>query len=90
MENKDLSELLSQLHEEIKNTQAIDEKGLELLRHLEGDINELLERSGESTIKVPDSNILNLEDTLSHFEVSHPNLTILISKLLETLSNSGI
>ena len=90
MENKDLSELLSQLHEEIKNTQAIDEKGLELLRHLEGDINELLERSGEIPVKVPDSNILNLEDTLSHFEVSHPNLTILISKLLETLSNSGI
>jgi predicted ATPase len=31
-----------------------------------------------------------MEEGLDHFEVTHPTLTILLSRLLEALSNVGI
>lgn len=90
MENKDLRKLLSELHDEIEKTPEVDEKGSQLLRDLKGDITTLLERSEEDpdTANLPITQ--NLESSLSHFEVTHPSLTTLISKLLESLSSSGI
>lgn len=90
MENKDLQTLLSELHNEIDNSKEVDEKGLELLRHLKEDITDLLERSEENLSSTNLSFSRNLENSLSHFEVTHPRLTTLISKLLESLSSSGI
>jgi hypothetical protein len=90
MENKELRELLTRLHDEIQNTSAVDEKGTELLRDLESDIAALIERSGSEPLELRPASVLNLENTLKHFEVSHPTLTELIARLLETLSNSGI
>ena len=48
MDNKIDRELLQQLHDEINNTQTVDEKGKELLRDLDGDIRALLERADET------------------------------------------
>ena len=90
MEDKDLRNLLTELHAEIENAQEVDEKGLELLRHLKEDISTLLERSEGNPAQSNPSITRNLENTLSHFEVTHPSLTSLISKLLESLSSSGI
>jgi hypothetical protein len=90
MENKELRDLLSELHAEIENTHEVDEKGLELLRHLNEDITVLLDRSEGNPASTNQSITSNLENTLSHFEVTHPSLTELISKLLESLSSSGI
>ena len=90
MENKEFRDLLSELHAEIENTQEVDEKGLELLRHIKEDITTLLERSEENPSPTNPSFSRNLENTISHFEVTHPSLTGLISKLLESLSSSGI
>jgi len=84
MNNKDLDILLQQLKEEIRNTEVVDEKGVELLHGLEGDIHRLLERSESQP--ATDS----LQQSLSHFEITHPKLTAMISKVLETLSNAGI
>ena len=90
MDNKELSNLLHQLDNEIKNTRAMDEKGDELLHVLDGDIHALLERSVKIPMQVHPSNIQHLEDALSHFEVTHPGLTELISKVLVYLTSSGI
>lgn len=90
MDNQELRKLLSQLHDEIKNTQAVDEKGSELLRDLEADISALLERSEENPVQLHPASTQTLENALSHFEVTQPGLTMLISKLLESLSNAGI
>jgi hypothetical protein len=90
MDNKIDRELLQQLHEEINNTQTVDEKGRELLQDLDGDIHALLERSEEHQAQVHPSIVQTLESTIDHFEVTHPELTALISKLLDTLSNAGI
>jgi len=90
MDNQEINKLLEQLHDEIKNTQAVDEKGTGLLRDLEVDIHALLERSEENPSQLHQSSIQRLEDTLYHFEATHPSLTLLVSKLLESLSNAGI
>ena len=90
MDNKELSNLLQQLQDEIKNTQAVDEKGGELLRNLDEDIHALLTRSDENPAPLLPSSIQHLDDAIPYFEVTHPSLTMVISKLLDYLSNSGI
>jgi Domain of unknown function (DUF4404) len=90
MDNKKSRKLLQQLHDEINKTQTVDEKGSELLRDLDGDIRALLERSEEHPLQVHPSVVQRLESALRHFEVTHPKLTALISKFLDSLSNAGI
>jgi hypothetical protein len=86
MDNQELNKLLQQLHEEIKKTQAVDEQGTELLRDLDKDLHSLINRTDE-----PDPlSLQRLDDVIRHFEATHPSLTVLISKLLDTLNNSGI
>ncbi len=90
MDNKELRKLLHQLHDEIKNTRTVDEKGSELLRDLEGELRALLERSEGNPVQLHPSIVQGLEGALNHFEATHPDLTMLISKLLDSLSNVGI
>jgi len=90
MEDTELRKLLQQLHEEIQNTRTIDEKGSEVLRDLEGDIRALLERSEGKPVQLHPSLVQRLEGALTQFEVTHPELTTLISRLLDSLSTAGL
>jgi hypothetical protein len=88
MENNELRTMLEELHNEIENTESIDEKGRELLRDLGDDIRELLARSeGE---QAQPTMLKRLEESISYLEVTHPTLTGTLSRLLEGLSNAGI
>jgi hypothetical protein len=90
MDDQELRSLLEQLHNEIERSETVDEKERELLQHLGADIRELLARSeGEENPSEP-SVVKRLEESIDHFEVTHPDLTMLLAKLLETLSNAGI
>ncbi len=88
MTDNNLNKLLEELHTALDATEALDEKGRELLRALNEDIQELLERSehGESD----DSLLERLQETLVHFEHSHPVVASAVSNLLTALSNAGI
>ena len=88
MTNKNLSELLEQLHDELGKTQAMDEKGRQLLRNLDADIQKLLLCS-EGT-ETDESFLKSLQDAIDHFEDSHPALTSALSHMLTILSNAGI
>ena len=89
MDSKNIENLLQQLHTEIERTEHMDEKGKELLRELSSDIQELLERSdAPGTPKL--SLTQRLEESVDHFEVTHPTLTTMLSELLNSLSNAGI
>jgi hypothetical protein len=90
MNDQDFRKLLEQLHHEIEQTKTVDAHGRELLRDLNSDIRELLERTEKSPIQSRPVTVQRLEDSISHLEATHPNLTTLLSKLLATLSNSGI
>lgn len=90
MDDQELRKLLEQTHREIEAVQSVDEKGLELLRDLETDIRALLERSGTVQADIHPSMLQRMEDSLQYFEVTHPTLTTMLSKLSEILSNAGI
>ena len=88
MNNQELDELLAKLHKEINGTQSVDKKGQELLRDLSTDIQELLGRTEEK--KVAPSILERVEISIDYFEVTHPELTAILSSLFTILSNAGI
>lgn len=89
MTDQDLRELLEKLHRELERTEAMDEKGKEMLRHLDADIRNLLKRSGAKA-ETDESMLERLQDTIDHFEVTHPRLTTMVSEMMTILSNAGI
>ena len=88
MEDKNLTELLEQLHTELTNTKVVDDKGRKLLRDLNADIQNLLERTAEA--ESDDSLLERLQESIDHFEVSHPELTSALSSIMNILNNAGI
>lgn len=89
MTDNKLSTLLEQLHTELDSTEAVDEKGRELLRDLNADIQELLKRS-EGEGADDDSLLERWQEYIDHFEVTHPTLTAALSHLMTALNNAGI
>lgn len=90
MDKQELRKLLDQLHSEIENAESIEDSDREQLRHLAGDIGDLLARSSSRTVKAQGPLLERMEDSISYLEVTHPTLTQTLSKMLETLSNAGI
>jgi hypothetical protein len=86
MTDRKLRELLEQLHEELAHTESIDEKGRELLGHLNADIQKFLDPTQEN----PKTLLDRLQKTIDHFEVEHPAITAALSQMLSALSNAGI
>jgi len=91
MADQNLRELLEQLHKELERTETVDEKGKEILRHLDTDIRSLLKRSRiEAEIDVDEPILERWQDTIDHFEATHPRLTTMLSEMMTILSNAGI
>ena len=91
MDNSELRDLLDKLHDEIEETHSLDDKGRELLQHLDMDIRDLLDRLDGEDSRPSDPFLLELlEELIDHLQVSHPTLTTLLSQVLTTLSNAGI
>jgi alkylated DNA nucleotide flippase Atl1 len=88
MSDKNLSELLEELREELGKQRVMDEKGRQLLRNLDTDIQKLLLRS--EGIEPDETFLEGLKDAIDHFEDSHPRLTSALSHMLTILSNAGI
>jgi hypothetical protein len=89
MNNDELRQLLEELHQRIESTDAVDEQGREMLNHLSMDIRNLLERTGEPR-RDTTKEIYSLEESIRHFEVTHPTLTATLSQMLNILNNAGI
>ena len=91
MTDNKLSTLLEQLHTELDSTEALDEKGRELLLALNADIDELLERSEVGQSDDNDDSLLERwQAAIDHFEVTHPTLTNALSHIMTALNNAGI
>jgi hypothetical protein len=88
MADPKLTQLLEQLHTELSSAEAVDEKGRDLLRALNADIEALLERSENGD--GDDSLLERLQDSIEHFEASHPALTSALAQMLNALNNAGI
>jgi predicted nucleic acid-binding Zn-ribbon protein len=90
MGEKKLRQLMEELQKEIKNSSSADRKDQTMLAHLESEIREFLDRSEEEGGEIRPSIIRRLQESLNHFESSHPALTALISQVLDALSGTGI
>jgi hypothetical protein len=66
----------------------VDQKGRELLRHLDGDIRELLKATGD--IQADETMLQRFQEAVDHFEITYPRLTAALSHMLNILSNAGI
>jgi hypothetical protein len=84
MNNQELTELLRKLHDELDDIKDVDEKSLQLLRDLEKDIDEVLERSDQDSI------LERLREAIREFEVTHPSITAMLSEISNILNNAGI
>jgi chromosome segregation ATPase len=89
MTDQNLRELLEKLHNELEQIEVTDEAGRERLRHLDADIRSLLERSDELD-ETDEPMIERLQDSIDHFETTHPELTLMLSQMMTILSNAGI
>lgn len=89
MDNQKLRELLERLHNELEHLEATDEAGRERLRHLDADIRSLLARSDEG-VETDEPMLERLQESIDHFEMSHPQLTMMLSQMMTILSNAGI
>lgn len=89
MNDQNLRELLERLRNELATTEVTDEAGRERLRRLEADIRDLLERSDEPA-ETDDPMLERLQDSIDHFEETHPQLTLMLSQMMTILSNAGI
>ena len=84
MENKELEKLLEKLHAELEKVDSVDEEGMQLLRGIEQDINELLNQTDRDTM------LGRLREVIQQFEVSHPTLTAMLSEISSILNIAGI
>jgi hypothetical protein len=89
MTDQSLRELLEKLHDELERIEVTDEAERERLRHLDADIRDLLRRSGEEA-DTDEPMLERLQDSIDHFEETHPQLTLMLSQMMTILSNAGI
>lgn len=77
-----------QLHEELENTDAVDERTGEVLGELKEDISRLVKE--ETDIEEDHEGLTErLGDAVGHFEQDHPKLSIAIQHILDSLARMG-
>lgn len=89
MNDKQLRSHLEQLHTELRQTDALDEKERELLQDLEKEIQDLLGREGGHARHYAGLSD-RLRDAVTKLEASHPNATLLMRQAIDSLSYLGI
>jgi hypothetical protein len=85
MDKQHLHEMLEQLHTELEQTQTVDDAEREQLQTLMRDVRELLDRADDNQPVHYQSLGGRLSEAVRQLEVSHPNLTLTIGRVLDTL-----
>ena len=89
MTREELQEQLEQLHAELGQTKAVDPQQRELLRSLETDIQDLLNRETNQPhhyTKLSD----RFTEAVAELEASHPQVTLLMRRAIDSLAYLGI
>ncbi len=91
MDKQQLHQLLEQLHAELTQAQSVEAEDRELLKHLQGDVQAILQRAeGEASLQEYGSLGNNLRVAVEKFERSYPTLTWAMGEVLEILSRAGV
>jgi len=87
--DKETTRILRQLQRQLQDLDSLGEADQKLVEQLRNDIDLLLSHSREvaaSSHSVREQ----LEKGVGRFEVSHPELTAVMARLIDALSNMGI
>lgn len=91
--DQEIRQMLLQLHDELQRTHALDESERAMMRHLMNDIQAILDQSDLATSPEARANqnlIDRMRRSIDVLEVSHPTVTAMIVKALDTLNIAGI
>ena len=83
-------ESLRYLHQEIQQSEFVDEGQSRRIERLSDNIREVLEHPGNAPFGIHVRLLESLHDGVTHFETSHPTLTGLMNSVINTLNNLGI
>ena len=81
---------LMELQAQLRHTESLPESEREFVDALYEEIEELLARPRQEPPMRPHPLIERLEDATKRFEVSHPELTGVIGRVIDSLSTMGI
>ena len=87
MANEERRKVLEEFRNQVAATENLDEKGRTLLQSLNAEIDRLSEDEADDT---PDTVLEQLQESIEHFQDTHPSLTMTLSQMLTALSNAGI
>ncbi len=90
MEDPELRDTLEKLHQELEQTENLDEESRQHLQHLMADIRLTLDRDEAPTPEHYESLGEQLTEGIQRYEVSHPSLTVAMQHALDILSGIGI
>jgi hypothetical protein len=84
------AKVLKELHLELRRMGPVSASDRELVEQLQDDVKALLVDSSDVSSTVHHSLVGRLQDATQRFEVSHPDLTAVIARVVDALSNLGI
>ena len=90
MADDSLPDLLNRLHTALGDKRALTTEDRALLGQLSADIRAVLLRSGAPAGDAHAGLASRLGDAITHFEVSHPDLTMLMAQVSKKLADMGI
>ena len=90
MNNNHLHNHLNALHNEVEQAEVDNTEAQKMLDTLSENIQNILEHPGDISFDHHRILMNNLENSLVHFEVSHPTLTPLINHVIMSLNSLGI
>ena len=89
MDKQELLDTLRTLHDELSETERIDDETRQLLHDVTDDIHRVLDNDSETT--ATDKPVSSrLQELLVKFEIEHPKIGGLIERLSDALANMGI
>ena len=82
--------MLLELHEKLKNATTVTERDREILTRLSADIRSLLAHPAGLAAAKHLSILDRLRETITSFEVAHPDLTEVMARISRILADMGI
>lgn len=89
MDKQQLREQLEQLHAELAQVKTLDSAEAEMLKHLAGDIREILEREEDQPQHYSGLGE-RLKEAIARLEASHPRTTEVMRQVIDQLAYLGI
>ena len=81
---------LTELQAQLRHTESLPEGEREIVDEIYEEIEQLLARPRQQQHVPPYTLLARLDDAAHRFEVSHPDLTVMIGRVIDSLSTMGI